>query len=82
VADRMEANRVTYTNWENGKRELRIDQIVELATILNATIDYLTGKVNVNILDIPIDELRKMSPMGIEFMRNELNINIQTILMK
>ena len=78
----MEANRVTYTNWENGKRELRIDQIVELATILNATIDYLTGKVNVNILDIPIDELRKMSPMGIEFMRNELNINIQTILMK
>lgn len=31
------------TNWENGKREPELDKVVELATELNTTVDYLLG---------------------------------------
>ena len=80
MADKMSVNRVTYTNWENEKREPRIDQVVELATILNSTIDYLTGKVDLNVLDIPTDEMKKMSSNDKEIIASELMNNIDTIL--
>jgi len=79
MADKMDVNRVTYTNWENGKREPRIDQIVELAGIINTTINYLMGKIDINILDLSNDEL-EMSPEGMETVKNELMNNFETIL--
>lgn len=80
MADKMAVNRVTYTNWENGKREPRIDQVVELAAILNSTIDYLTGKVDINVLDIPTENVKKMPSTSIEKITNALMDNIDTIL--
>lgn len=51
LADLVGVNRVTYTNWENGKREPELDKIVELATELNTTVDYLLGNSDINLLD-------------------------------
>lgn len=36
-------NRVTYTNWENGKREPTLENVVKLAKILKTTTDNLLG---------------------------------------
>lgn len=55
IANRMGVNRVTYTNWENGKREPEIDKVVELATELNYTVDYLLGIDDVNVLALADD---------------------------
>ncbi|MBY5034186.1 helix-turn-helix domain-containing protein [Streptococcus gallolyticus] len=43
VADKLEINRVTYTNWEKGNREPNLENVVKLAHILNATTDELLG---------------------------------------
>ncbi len=39
----MQVNRVTYTNWENGKREPTLENVVKLAKILKTTTDNLLG---------------------------------------
>lgn len=41
IADMMQVNRVTYTNWENGKREPTLENVVKLAKILKTTTDNL-----------------------------------------
>lgn len=43
IADMMQVNRVTYTNWENGKREPTLENVVKLAKILKTTSDNLLG---------------------------------------
>lgn len=43
IADMMQVNRVTYTNWENGKREPTLENVVKLAKILKTTTDNLLG---------------------------------------
>lgn len=52
IADKMGVNRVTYTNWENGIKEPKLDMIVQLATEFNCTLDYLLGTSDVNALEI------------------------------
>ncbi|WP_088825485.1 helix-turn-helix transcriptional regulator [Listeria goaensis] len=52
LADLVSVNRVTYKNWENGKREPELNKVVELATELNSTVDYLLGNSDINYLDI------------------------------
>lgn len=44
IADEMGVNRVTYTNWENGKRKPELEKISLLAKILHTKTDYLLGK--------------------------------------
>lgn len=39
----MEVNRVTYTNWENEKREPTLENVVKLAKILETSTDDLLG---------------------------------------
>ncbi|HEL0247460.1 TPA: helix-turn-helix transcriptional regulator [Streptococcus equi subsp. zooepidemicus] len=43
LADMMKVNRVTYTNWENGKREPSFSKLIELSKLLNTTPNYLLG---------------------------------------
>ncbi|MGX7420736.1 hypothetical protein ACWOFR_18340 [Carnobacterium gallinarum] len=50
-----------YTNWENGKRELELDKIVELATELNTTVDYLLGNSDINLLDTSKEDIQNLS---------------------
>ncbi len=52
IADMMQVNRVTYTNWENGKREPTLENVVKLAKILKTTTDNLLGLTIYSKLDL------------------------------
>ncbi|HFH6894347.1 TPA: helix-turn-helix domain-containing protein [Streptococcus agalactiae] len=52
IADMMEVNRVTYTNWENGKREPTLENVVKLAKILKTTTDNLLGQTIYSKVDL------------------------------
>ena len=43
VADLVNVNRVTYTNWEKGNREPSFEKLFLLAESLGTNIDYLLG---------------------------------------
>lgn len=45
-------NRVTYTNWENGKREPTLENVVKLAKILKTTTDNLLGQTMYSKVDL------------------------------
>lgn len=44
IADLVHVNRVTYTNWEKGKREPSFENIVKLADLLDVSLDWLFGR--------------------------------------
>ncbi len=44
VADLVNVNRVTYTNWEKGNREPSFEKLFLLAEYLGTNTDYLLGK--------------------------------------
>lgn len=44
IADLVHVNRVTYTNWEKGKREPSFEKLSMLACIFDASIDYLLSE--------------------------------------
>ena len=48
IADLVHVNRVTYTNWEKGKREPNFENLIKLADTLNTTTDFLLGKSDIN----------------------------------
>ncbi|ECB9821356.1 helix-turn-helix transcriptional regulator [Listeria monocytogenes] len=79
IADNIGVNRVTYTNWENGKREPDLDKVVELATELNTTVDYLLGNTDINRLDVTVEEVEKSTLQDKEAMITDLKKNIETI---
>lgn len=51
IADLVHVNRVTYTNWEKGKREPSFENLVKLASILGTSTDYLLGTSD-NYIDL------------------------------
>ncbi|EFR86463.1 hypothetical protein [Listeria marthii] len=52
---------MTYTNWENRKREHKLDKILELATEMNTTIDYLLGNSDINLLDTSKKDIQHLT---------------------
>ena len=46
IADMININRVTYTNWEQGKREPNFYNLVQLSSILNTSTSYLLGEID------------------------------------
>ncbi|MDU3459939.1 helix-turn-helix domain-containing protein [Streptococcus oralis] len=44
IADLVHINRVTYTNWEKGKREPSFVNLVNLADLLEVSLDWLFGR--------------------------------------
>ena len=44
VADLVHVNRVTYTNWERGKREPSFENLIKLADLLEVSLDWLFGR--------------------------------------
>ncbi len=44
IADLVHVNRVTYTNWERGKREPSFENLVNLADLLEFSLDSLFGR--------------------------------------
>lgn len=79
LADLVNVNRVTYTNWENGKREPELDKVVELATELNSTVDYLLGNSDINYLDITEKELKNLSKEEAQILSDEMKKNLFSI---
>nr|WP_082301969.1 helix-turn-helix transcriptional regulator [Streptococcus gallolyticus] len=61
IADKLNINRVTYTNWEKGNREPNLDKIIELTQILDTTIDYLVGLSDIPTRGITTKELDELS---------------------
>lgn len=78
LANKVGVNRVTYTNWENGKREPELDKVAELATELDCTVDYLLGLNDTNPFDIlqyP-EKIEKLSYDEIKALTKMLSENI------
>lgn len=44
IADLVHVNRVTYTNWEKGKREPSFENLVKLADLFDVSLDCLFGR--------------------------------------
>lgn len=80
LADLVNVNRVTYTNWENGKREPELDKVVELATELNSTIDYLLGNSDINLLDTSKEDIQNLTKEEAKELSASLIQNMDTIL--
>ncbi|WP_309148102.1 helix-turn-helix domain-containing protein [Enterococcus plantarum] len=80
LADLVNVNRVTYTNWENGKREPELDKVVELATVLNTTVDYLLGNSDINLLDASKEEIQNLTKEEAKELSASLIQNMDTIL--
>ncbi|MFC3632391.1 helix-turn-helix domain-containing protein [Enterococcus rivorum] len=79
LADLVGVNRVTYTNWENGKREPELDKIVELATELNTTVDYLLGNSDINLLDTSKKDIQNFTKEEAKELSGALMENMNTI---
>ncbi|MFS7261506.1 helix-turn-helix domain-containing protein [Carnobacterium divergens] len=79
LADKVGVNRVTYTNWENGNREPDLDKVVELATELNTTIDYLLGTTDENALDWSAEKIKQANPEELQIVVENLKKNLQSI---
>ena len=43
VAQKLNINRQTYCNYENGSRQMDYDTLIKIAQFYNVTIDYLLG---------------------------------------
>ncbi|OAL08074.1 transcriptional regulator [Lactococcus garvieae] len=54
VADALNINRGSYSNWELGKREPDLDKIRELAKILGTNTGYLIGDTDNNYMSITL----------------------------
>lgn len=80
LANLVGVNRVTYTNWENGKREPELDKVVELATVLNTTVDYLLGNSDINLLDASKEEIQNLTKEEAKELSASLIQNMDTIL--
>ena len=59
IADLVHVNRVTYTNWEKGKREPSFENLVKLASVLGTSTDYLLGTSD-NYIDLEDFEITKL----------------------
>lgn len=58
IADEVNVNRVTYTNWEKGKREPNFEKLIKLAEVFNVSVDKLLGvKIENNQTAIGMFEL-------------------------
>ncbi|MDT1957744.1 helix-turn-helix domain-containing protein [Carnobacterium divergens] len=79
LADLVGVNRVTYTNWENGKREPELGKVVELATELNTTVDYLLGNSDINLLDTSKEDIQNLTKEEAKELSGSLMENMNTI---
>ncbi len=59
VAKEMSVSQGTYNNWENGKTQPSIEQLIALSNFFGVTVDYLIGKVEDYEVTSNIDNLTK-----------------------
>lgn len=73
IADLLNVNRVTYTNWEKGKREPNFETLLKLAFELNTTTSYLLGESNISF-GHDSDEFQKLAHLP-NFHLSEMGLN-------
>jgi transcriptional regulator with XRE-family HTH domain len=52
ITDSLNIARSTYNNWEAGLRSPKGDQLINLASVFNTTVDYIVGRTDD---DAPVD---------------------------
>lgn len=77
LADAVGVNRVTVTNWENGKADPSLEKLKDIASALGVTVAYLMGESDIPVPIVPGEfslapyaalldrvrsDIRKMSP--------------------
>lgn len=75
IADFLDCNRATITNYENGKRTPDVDTIVKLAKHYEVSADYLLGITNAKIQDDTVQFISKhtnLPDMAITFLLDDV----------
>lgn len=71
LADKIGIKQNSYSDWENGKSEPKLDKITQLAFYLDSTISFLLGKSDVNYYDDPEIDIETDIDYGREVSENE-----------
>jgi transcriptional regulator with XRE-family HTH domain len=83
VAALLNITRVTYTNYESGRREPNFTMLVKLANLFNVSVDYLLGNDNIAGGDFSKDEAalikkyRSLPNLSKERVNNILNFEYE-----
>ena len=74
IANKLGVSGQTILNWENGIYEPKINQLIELATLFDVTVDYLIErKTNYKSVDAICKELERIPKENIiNFIKEEL----------
>ena len=59
LAEKLDVDKTTLSNWESGRRQLALDRLVQVAEILNVSVTYLLG------LDEYISPMEPVSPASL-----------------
>ena len=46
IAELLNCTQTAYGKWENGKRDIKIDDLIKLAKFYNVSLDYIAGLTN------------------------------------
>lgn len=55
LAKALNISQKSYSNWENGKTEPTLENLLKLASVLNTTSSYLLGEIDESIRIAKID---------------------------
>ena len=59
LAEKLDVDKTTLSNWESGRRQLALDRLVQVAEILNVSVTYLLG------LDEYVSPMEPVSPASL-----------------
>lgn len=66
VAEKLNVNRSTYANWENGDNLIPLDKLDEISILFNIPLSYLLG------IDKKLDKNIKVKPINYQIFFNNL----------
>lgn len=72
LADMINVTPATIANWESGRRAPKTDDLLEIANILDVSLDYLMGRTNNEQISIYESEYEDL-PLKIEVDKNYLS---------
>ena len=75
IAVLLNVNRVTYTNWEKGKREPNFEKLSMLACIFDVSLDYLLG----DYLEISKERYLKFKKRKKEEKKNLFSVRLKEL---
>ena len=83
LADALNISQKSYSNWENGKAEPTLENIVKLANLLDTTTDELLGQTVYSKLDIYPHPLERIDLTNLKnFTKNEYDDLKQAIVLQ